>query len=243
MAAIDGTKIFNKFFGINYGAAYAYFKTQADEDYFFNTYLPERFPGQNSVWADRAVFLAGLRIDAGGVIKVTAGYNYPDTAANRYKSDFIDPVTYAGNVLMGATNAPYNLFCAACHTDYLDGSASSQPAGGVGIYSKAFRHTINRGATGGETMAVRAAGNNLLCVSCHFAHGVDSSFMSLANAKLVDDPTSGFTGDNDVNQSSALKRYINMSVCWSCHANSSATTLKNTQWYWNSYDTMKQGNW
>lgn len=244
MAAIDATRIFNKFFGINYGSAFAYFKTQADEDYFFNSYLPERFPGQDAVWANRTTFLNGLRIDAGGVVKVTAQYNYEDNAANRYKSDFIDTTSYSGNVLTGTgNNNAYNLFCAACHTDYLGNQASQQPAGeGVGVYSKAHRHTINRAASGGGSMEVKAQGNNLLCVSCHFAHGVDSSFMSLANGQLVD-AHPDFAGSNDVNPSSALKRYVNMSVCWTCHANSSATTMKNSQWYWDSYNTMGQGAW
>lgn len=243
MAAIDATRIFNRFFGINYGSSFAYFKTQAEEDNFFNTYLPERFPGQEAVWADRAAFLAGLRIDAGGVVRVTASYNHADTPENRYKSDFIKTDSYSGNVLMGTTtNIAYNVWCASCHTDYLLGSASQNPAEGSGVYSKAHRHTINRGATSGGTMQVKAAGNQLLCVSCHFAHGVDSSFMSLANAQLVDEHPD-FAGTNDVNPSSALKRYVNMSVCWSCHANSSATTIKNSQWYWDSYNNDGRGDW
>ena len=166
-----------------------------------------------------------------------------DSTENRYMSNHYDTTTYAGVVLTGTgTNAAYNLFCASCHTDYLGNGASSQPVGGVGVYSKAHRHTINRGATGGGTMEVKGGGNQLLCVSCHFAHGADSSFMSLANAQLVDaDPK--FVGSNDVNPSSALKRYVNMSVCWSCHANSSAATMKNSQWYWDGYSEDGRGNW
>jgi predicted CXXCH cytochrome family protein len=243
MAAIDGTKIFNNFFGINFGSAYAYFETLADEDYFFNTYLPQRFPGQETVWADRAAFLAGLKIDVGGVIRITADSNYATpTTADRYKTDFINSTSYKGNVLMGSgSNVAYNVWCAACHTDYLGGFAFTQREG-VGVYSKAHRHTINRGATGGGTMKVKADGNNLLCLSCHFAHGADSSFMSLANAQLVDqDPK--YAGTNDVNTSSALKRYVNMSVCWSCHANSKSTTMKNSQWYWDSYELDGRKSW
>ena len=240
MAAIDGTKIFNKFFGFNFGSSYAYFKTLADEDYFFNTYLPQRFPGQEAVWADRAAFLAGMKIDAGGVVRITASYNYEDNSTNRYKSDFINATSYKGNVLMGTgNNAAYNAWCASCHTDYLGTAARN---GETGVYSKAHRHTINRGATGGGTMQVKADGNNLLCLSCHFAHGADSSFMSLANAQLVDQNPE-FAGTNDVNTSSALKRYVNMSVCWSCHANSSATTIKNSQWYWDSYAGSGRDSW
>ena len=248
LAAIDGTKIFNTKISVNYGKAYAYFKDQAQVDAFLN-YILAAFPTANGGvrYATLDAFLAAhpLKVDIGGVVKVTAGYNYDDTSENRYKSDFINTTTYSGNVIQAtgnqAHNAPYNLFCASCHVDYLSVSASSQ-GDGVGVYSKAHRHTINRGATGGGTMQVKGNNNTLLCVSCHFGHGADSSFMSLANAQLVD-ANPEYAGTNDVNTSSALKRYVNMSVCWSCHANSSAATIKNSQWYWDSYDTMGQGSW
>jgi predicted CXXCH cytochrome family protein len=222
-----GINILNKFISINYGGGYAYFKDTAAEDAF----VAELQKFDNTATVDN--YLTKIKIDAGGVIKITAGSTVPDTAANRYKSDFINTATYDGLVLQGTKNAPYNLYCAACHTDYLGASASGQSGSGMGVYSKAFRHTINRGATGGGTMQVKANGNNMLCLSCHFAHGVDSSFMSLANATLVKDSADSL--QNDINTSSALKRYINMAVCWSCHANSSATTLKNSQWYWDEY--------
>jgi predicted CXXCH cytochrome family protein len=247
MAAVDGTKLFNTKMSVNYGKGYAYFK-DSDQVNAFLDYILAAFPAANggTRYASLDAFLAAhpLRVDIAGVVKVTAQYNYEDNSENRYKSDFINTTSYSGSVLTGTgTNAPYNLFCASCHTDYLGNQASQQLAGvGVGVYSKAHRHTINRGATGGGSMQVKADGNQLLCVSCHFAHGVDSSFMSLANAQLVD-AHPDFTGTNDVNPSSALKRYVNMSVCWSCHANSSAASLKNSQWYWDSYSQDGRGTW
>jgi predicted CXXCH cytochrome family protein len=248
MAAIDGTKIFNTMMSINYGKAYAYFKDGEQVDAFLD-YILAAFPTANGgvKYTSLNAFLAAhpLKVDIGGVVKVTASYNYEDNAENRYKSDFINTTSYSGNVIQATgnqvNNAPYNLFCASCHVDYLSVSASGQ-GDGVGVYSKAHRHTINRGATSGGTMQVKGAGNTLLCVSCHFAHGADSSFMSLANAQLVD-AHPDFKDSNDVNPSSALKRYVNMSVCWSCHANSSAASLKNSQWYWDGYDKDNRGSW
>jgi len=87
-----------------------------------------------------------------------------------------------------------------------------------------------------------------MCISCHFAHGADSGFMSLADGTLVDDPTlhlggtNDFVGTNDLNPSSALKRYVNMAVCWQCHANSSAQLIKNATWYWEDYADGR-GDW
>lgn len=213
---------------------------------------------------------ANLRIDIGGVIRITAGTN-PVTgfALPQYSTNYIDSDSYSGGIgrvaAMGgsagsaqaisatAGEAPYNLFCAACHTDYLMGSASGQSGAGAGIYSKAYRHTINRGASGGATMPVRATGNRLMCISCHFAHGADSGFMSLADGTLVDEATlstgtqagsaNPHVGTNDLNPSSALKRYVNMAVCWTCHANSSAQLIKNATWYWNGYTTDGRGDW
>lgn len=235
------------------------------------TELPATFVAQPVFDASK------LRIDVGGVISVTAtGRTAAELAAMgetpvlpQYSSNFIKTNTYTGKYatawgrnITGSTVSTqnrfsYNLYCAACHTDYLLGSASANPDEGSGVYSKAHRHTINRGATGGGTMAVvgndGTTGNALLCVSCHFGHGVDSSFMQLADTTLVDATTltggtsagapNPFVGANDVNHSSALKRYINMAVCWSCHANSSAATLKNTDWYWNGYEADGRGDW
>ncbi|WP_316570446.1 cytochrome c3 family protein [Neobacillus sp. YIM B06451] len=115
-------------------------------------------------------------------------------------------------------------FCAACHTDYLAKSSSST---GVksGSYSKSFRHTTTSASYS--------------CVRCHFAHGTDAEIMMDADGKTVAQLTATggkFVGDKnaalaymkDKNNSSALKKFTNMTVCWACHNSSKATTIKNT---------------
>lgn len=258
MATIDGTRIMNRFLGINYAGGYFYVKDE-DAEADLKQFMFERF---GAVDYDIAAQVAAgkVKVDIGYVMKVTAQAQdvSAEMVANgwalpQYSSNYIDPTSYSGiyptrSTVTNLNRYAYNLFCAACHTDYLMGSASGQGPDGKGIYSKAFRHTINRGATGGGTMPVKGTANSLLCVSCHYGHGVDSSFMLLADTTLVDadELSTGapnpFQGANDVNPSSALKRYINQAVCWSCHANSSAATLKNSQWYWDGYDDGR-GNW
>ncbi len=278
MSQFNGAAILNRFFSIKYGKGYA--EQTPDQLAAMIAFLEN--PGLTGPLATGVTPIApgsfdpaNLRIDVGGVIVVTASTrNMVEIAAldpsednlalPEYSRNFIKTNTYSGkygtagaNGLAGAAQGnqyAYNLYCAACHTDYLMGAASGQGAtNGVGVYSKAYRHTINRGATVGGSMEVKGTGNALLCVSCHYVHGVDSSFQQLADGTLVDeaefrqgtqagDPNT-FMGANDVNHSSALKRYINMAVCWTCHANSSAATLKNSSWYWDNYDIDGRGKW
>lgn len=281
MASVNGLGLLNRYFSIKYG------KGQATLDADQLAALIEAVEGGFTDQGTNSITgigvgnfnLANLRIDVGGLVVVTgatrtlaelAALDPTDTPVMAaYSRNFIKTDSYSGKYgTIGAnTNgtAPtaianayaYNLYCAACHTDYLMGSASGQataPAtNGVGVYSKAFRHTINRGASGGGSMQVKGTGNALLCVSCHYVHGTDSSFMQLADGTRVDGATlttgtdagevNPYIGANDVNHSSALKRYINMSICWTCHANSSAATIKNTDWYWTNYDKDGRGTW
>lgn len=113
-----------------------------------------------------------------------------------------------------------NNFCSACHTDYNSTSATTE----TGTFSKAFRHKITQGLKGGMI----GEGTNMVCLTCHYAHGTDESIMKDAQDKPVTSP--------DVNASSALKRYTNMSVCWKCHTDSKAEQLKNNQSYWDQVD-------
>jgi len=198
---------------------------------------------------------AALRIDVarGLQVRARAAEAYQgNLVAGARQVDFINPATY---------DAPaYNLFCAACHTDYLPTiSAGSQTGTGVGIYSQRFRHSINRGAsTGPSPMPVRGATtfvganlvgnvgtstNRLMCVSCHFAHGADASMMLLANNTRISGNTGAAGSATDPNQndvsgalgaggSSALKRYVNQASCWHCHVRSSATPFLNTSYFW-----------
>ena len=70
-------------------------------------------------------------------------------------------------------------------------------------------------------------------------HGTEERMMKLADANFndFDEPY------EDVNPSSALKRYVNQAVCFSCHANSAAGVFKNTDYYWDGYATNNGYQW
>ncbi|WP_366923743.1 cytochrome c3 family protein [Metallumcola ferriviriculae] len=108
-------------------------------------------------------------------------------------------------------------FCAGCHTDYY---AEKYDAGGglEGRYATAYRHTINRQSVdgSGEQSFVYEYGlyqgsqeDVLTCLSCHYAHGTTKQIMRNADDTQAQDA--------DANPSSAIKRYVNMAVCWKCH--------------------------
>jgi predicted CXXCH cytochrome family protein len=126
-------------------------------------------------------------------------------------------------------------YCSSCHTDYL-ASTSNQAAGteGEGTWDKAFRHTTTS--------------DSYTCVRCHFAHGTDVEIMTdahlrnkakvkadlKANDALLSDADATTLANDyilDKNASSALKRFTNMAVCWSCHTSSKAEQLKNNDGY------------
>jgi predicted CXXCH cytochrome family protein len=126
-------------------------------------------------------------------------------------------------------------YCASCHTDYL-ASSGNQVAGteGEGTFDKAFRHTTTS--------------DSYTCVRCHFAHGTDVNIMTDAHYRDVDKVAADFLANGeaadataaatlakeymlDKGASSALKRFTNMAVCWSCHTSSRAEQLKNTDSY------------
>lgn len=123
-----------------------------------------------------------------------------------------------------------NGFCAACHTDY--NSNSAQAASGT--FSQAFRHKITQGLKSGMigeeklVNGVLTPNQNMVCLTCHYAHGTEKSVMLDARDQVVTTP--------DVNASSALKRYTNMAVCWKCHTDSKAEQLKNNPAYWDKVD-------
>ncbi|MEH7298813.1 cytochrome c3 family protein [Neobacillus drentensis] len=114
----------------------------------------------------------------------------------------------------------YSNFCAVCHDNYLASRTAKKPNldnGGkeTGIYT----HTTNS----------HKGGRN--CASCHYAHGTDittlqdSSGRTIADLqKTVENGGLGFTEDKamdymkNISANSALKKFTNMSVCFSCHA-------------------------
>jgi predicted CXXCH cytochrome family protein len=120
-------------------------------------------------------------------------------------------------------------YCASCHTDYL---ASSGSATGT-FDTSSYRHTTTS--------------DTYTCVRCHFAHGTDVQVMTDAHYRNVDEVAADLVANDgktaeeaailaknymlDKGASSALKRFTNMSVCWSCHTSSKAEQLKNTDSY------------
>jgi predicted CXXCH cytochrome family protein len=228
------------------------FSTLVDAVYLLNSFFDINYmtgvisinPENRASLVSMGVYEANLRIDIGRALVVTASANL---GRSELALDHLNTKSY--------DQLNYNRFCAACHADYLPqgtgatGNAAARATalpGGYGTYSLAHRHTVNRSATQGRTMTVTGinalgADNQLLCVSCHFAHGADSRMMRLADASLNE-----FTApllEEDVNPTSALKRYVNQAVCWSCHANSAATVFKNTDYYWNNYAANSGYNW
>jgi len=113
-------------------------------------------------------------------------------------------------------------FCAACHTDYYTKSGNAT----TGIWSKAFRHNTTT--------------DSYTCLKCHFAHGSDVTVILDAQDQSVESLSTPVSGEDakmteeqaiaylkDVNPSSALKRYTNMSVCWKCHTSSHSEDMTN----------------
>jgi predicted CXXCH cytochrome family protein len=114
-------------------------------------------------------------------------------------------------------------FCAACHTDYLQGNSEGKKSH-FGEETAAYRHSTNS--------------DSYTCVRCHYGHGTDAEIMKDALGRTVADLTGtpefptkeeamAYMTDN--NASSALKKFTNMSVCWACHNSSHAETIKNAE--------------
>jgi predicted CXXCH cytochrome family protein len=144
-------------------------------------------------------------------------------------------VTTPGTDKVSGWGVAMSGYCSSCHTDYL-ASTSNQTAGteGEGTWDKAFRHTTTS--------------DSYTCVRCHFAHGTDVEIMTDAHVRTVDKVAVDLKAETpaltdaeaktlateymlDKGASSALKRFTNMAVCWSCHTSSKAEQLKNTDSY------------
>jgi predicted CXXCH cytochrome family protein len=151
-------------------------------------------------------------------------------------------ITTPGTDKVSGWGVAMSNYCSSCHTDYL-ASSSNQTAGtdGEGTWDMAFRDTTTS--------------DSYTCVRCHFAHGTDVEIMTDAHLRDVDkvaqdlishgyattETAPGFAKDYmlDKGASSALKRFTNMAVCWSCHTSSKAEQLKNTDSYkYNDGDAM-----
>jgi predicted CXXCH cytochrome family protein len=108
----------------------------------------------------------------------------------------------------------FSNYCSVCHDDYLAKRTEGKPS------QTSFTHTTNS----------HKAGRN--CASCHYSHGTDittlkdSAGKTIADLK-VEDPTKWGNGVAEEymknvsgSGSSAIKKFTNMAVCFSCHASS-----------------------
>lgn len=123
----------------------------------------------------------------------------------------------------------HNAFCATCHIDYLTGK-NQETGNTVAGTEKKFHHTMS---------------SNYACVRCHYAHGTDATWMMDASGKTYDEMVANgvATADamdhlRDVNESSALKRYTNMAVCYGCHTSSHAENIVGSGSYGTTSDQV-----
>lgn len=139
-------------------------------------------------------------------------------------------VATPGTTKVSGWGIAMSTWCSSCHVDYLAKSGTA-----TGTFSTSYRHTTTS--------------DSYTCVRCHFAHGTDVEIMVDAQFRTIAEVVTdtGLSTEQatdymlDTNPSSALKRFTNMSVCWSCHTSSSAESLKNNDSY--SYDpTNPNGN-
>ena len=120
-------------------------------------------------------------------------------------------------------NSGVNEFCGACHRDYNAGKGSHIQA--AGVYTQAYRHPVGvLGSFNWElpdgTGLKFGEGNNgreILCLTCHYAHGADSALWtaSLNTPYWAENVDSN--GLAELSGSSSLKRIPNMGTCEACH--------------------------
>ncbi|MDF2946621.1 MAG: doubled domain protein [Bacillales bacterium] len=159
----------------------------------------------------------------------------------------------------------FSQFCAACHVDYL---ASSGAPSGHYNNNAGTSMTCNSCHTGtvAQTPADMADGalnngkfrhttnsDNYSCARCHMSHGANALLFKDSKgadyASMVaggSTPTAALAHLDDINPSSAIKRYTNMSVCWGCHTSSHASSLVNNDEYQNDATKqvgLKYGSW
>lgn len=128
-------------------------------------------------------------------------------------------VTVTG-ITIGVTNQGHNEttqandtisnFCGACHVDYMqDAAGSGSTAGQSGIYSSAYRHRVAdqstsvpvtgaSGYNGSKFVLPTSSTGDLVCTTCHSAHGTLSSSVNSGG-------------------SSSILRMDERGVCQNCH--------------------------
>ncbi|WP_366923036.1 hypothetical protein MFMK1_003524 [Metallumcola ferriviriculae] len=223
----------NKQFAINYAEGVA----EIRDGYYPSEPLKIAIVPAMVVIVDRGKFQGDNDLAAAGVYTVDETDDQTP-AANQYIQGLDGSITRwkgANETENGGLNG-ITWFCAACHTDYYADKFKTEEGGLEGKYTTAYRHTINREmlpnkASPAEQLFVYeygiyegAAQDVLTCLSCHYAHGTTMQIMRNADDTQADSA--------DVNPSSAIKRYVNMAVCWKCHAEQHNAELVNTESYY-----------
>ncbi|MDF2946586.1 MAG: doubled protein [Bacillales bacterium] len=154
------------------------------------------------------------------------GEELEDHADNRLDGTAVTRYGLTSSAGMGAA---MSYFCISCHTDYLSDGASNG-----GVYEAGYRHKTDFDRTS--------------CVRCHYAHGTEQKVMRNASEEnykqLLE---TGEEGEEatliDANDTSAIKRYVNMSSCWGCHSSMEDGTFINNDSYNNPNGMSLQGTW
>jgi predicted CXXCH cytochrome family protein len=114
----------------------------------------------------------------------------------------------------------YSNFCSVCHDNYLASRTAKKPnLDNGGKEEGVYTHTTNS----------HKGGRN--CASCHYAHGTDITTLTDSSGRTIADlqqtPENGGLGFDEatakaymknISSNSSLKKFTNMSVCFSCHA-------------------------
>lgn len=142
----------------------------------------------------------------------------------------INDLTGTGGLKVQISEGPLNAtdktyyaqFCGACHNDYLSSrssSATTRPSNiaktAAGGHDYLYTHTANSSSQGRS------------CAACHYAHGTDVTTMMDTQGKKVDyyvdvkgwseEKAENYMKDVSARGSSSLKKFTNLTVCWTCH--------------------------
>lgn len=183
--------------------------------YPYSTYTKVYVDG---VVADSSIYT--INSNAGEVV-----FNSPIT--KQVSADYVPVFKVEGNVVNKLTvneqvyyGAGINDFCGACHPDYKNVNTNPASSATVlsGTYASAYAHPVGFQWDGAPVIGLKLATNSqgpneVTCLTCHVAHGVDEGWWTDWKT------TSGWTGTvtAETSGSSSLKRLPNESACQDCH--------------------------
>ena len=172
--------------------------------------------------------------DAATAAKIATGFTqdyrngtvtFASTPAGNVYLSYVPGLRITGTVTNKLTanedvqyNTGLNGFCGACHTDYNTEKVTGSGSNVNGTYTEAYRHQVGMQWHGTVPGLKFGQNSEVECLTCHVAHGTDTSWWTDWKVK------SGWTGTVTTEDagSSALKRLPNMSACDSCHQKSAA---------------------